>query len=77
MNDRNERTELQKRLAAELAEKAKKRAQTSDNDLPDGVTDSAFLKGTTRTTRLGWVWLLLGAAAVAVVIYAVIQSSGG
>ncbi|HMH70303.1 MAG TPA: hypothetical protein VK502_02800 [Candidatus Saccharimonadales bacterium] len=54
----DERSELQQRLAAELREKAKKRAE-NDNDLPDGVEDSNYLKDTKSTTSLAWVWIII------------------
>lgn len=51
------RSKLQERLAAELQERAKQRAHESDR--PDGVDDSQFLKETKATTSLAWVWVLL------------------
>jgi hypothetical protein len=50
------RSELQKRVAAELQAKAKQDAEAAD--LPDGVTDSQFIKGTTATGRFAWIWVL-------------------
>lgn len=50
------RSELQKRVAAELQEKARQSADPAD--LPDGVEDSQFIKGTTGTGRFAWVWIL-------------------
>lgn len=58
------RTKLQERLAAELSEKAKKKAETVSNDLPDGVDDSRYVEGTKTTTSLAWVWILIIVAAV-------------
>ena len=75
VNQNSNRTKLQEKLAAELQEKAKKRAELENNGLPDGVNDSDYLKDTKQTTSLAWVWLLIGIAAVAVFIYVVIQSS--
>lgn len=49
------RTELQKRLATELQEKAREKAAQAD--LPDGVTDSQFIKGTKQTSGLAGVWI--------------------
>lgn len=53
-----DRSKLQERLAAELRERAKTRAEIDDK-LPDGVNDSEYLKGTKTTTSLAWVWILL------------------
>jgi hypothetical protein len=75
VNQENTRSKLQERLAAELSEKAKKRAQDEAADLPDGVTDSNYLKDTKQTTSLAWVWAIVGVLAIGVVIYFVIQSS--
>ena len=50
------RSELQKRIASELQEKARNAAEPAD--LPDGVDDSQFIKGTTGTGRFAWVWIL-------------------
>ena len=75
VNQENTRSKLQERLAAELSEKAKKRAQDEAADLPDGVKDSNYLKDTKQTTSLAWVWALLGIIAIGVTIYFVIQSS--
>lgn len=66
-----DRSKLQERLAAELNEKAKKRAE-NDAALPDGVTDSQYLKDTKSTTSLAWVWvalLLIGIAVFMVLMF--------
>ncbi len=70
----NERTELQKRLAAELAEKAKKNPQPGMGDLPDGVDDSAYIEGTKKTTSLAWVWVLIGVSTIALLIWLVVAT---
>lgn len=66
-----ERTELQQRLAAELREKARARAE-SENQFDD-IEKSSYLDGTKRTTSLAWVWALIVAAAIAVLVYLVIR----
>lgn len=75
MNQQNERTELQKRIAAELAEKAKKKSLEGTSDRPDGVTDSAYLEKTKTTTSLAWVWMLIVVAAIGIGIWLVVASS--
>ncbi|HEX7484210.1 MAG TPA: hypothetical protein VF281_03595 [Candidatus Saccharimonadales bacterium] len=64
------RSELQRRLAAELNEKARKRAELENQPLPDGVDDSTFVKDTTGTSKYAWVWivLILGAAVMTFVL---------
>jgi Flp pilus assembly protein TadB len=72
MNQQNERSELQKRIAAELAEKAKKKSLEPSSDRPDGVSDSAYLEQTKTTTSLAWVWILIILAAVGIIIWLVV-----
>ena len=64
-----ERSELQRRLATELQEKARKRAE-ADNAFDD-IEKMSYLDGTKRTTSLAWVWVLIIIAAVAVLIYVI------
>jgi len=70
LQQKNERSELQQRIAAELNEKAKKKANV-DTTKPDGVTDSAYLEKTKITTSLAWVWVLIAAAAIGILIWLV------
>lgn len=74
MNQQNDRTELQKRIAAELAEKAKKKVDEPKGDRPDGVDDSAYLEKTKTTTSLAWVWILIAIAFVAILLWLVVTS---
>lgn len=75
MNQQNERTELQKRIAAELAEKAKKKALEPEQKSHDGVEDSAYLEGTKRTTSLAWVWVLIFLAVIVISVWLVMSGS--
>lgn len=61
------RTELQNRLAAELQEKARQKAKQSN--MPDGVDDSQYIKGTKQTTSLAWVWVILAITASVLIIW--------
>ncbi len=67
MTNPGKKSELQKRLVAELREKAAKTAQI-ENDPPDGVEDSNYVKNYKQTTSLAWVWALILAAFVVIVI---------
>jgi uncharacterized protein HemX len=67
-----DRSQLQQRVAAELQEKARKRAQESTQ--PDGVTDSAYLKDTKSTTSLAWVWVLIVVLAVGATVFLIISN---
>ncbi len=68
-----QRTQLQERIAAELRERSKQNA--SSGDLPDGVNDSQYMKGTKQTSSLGWLWILVGLAVVGVIIWLTIISA--
>lgn len=72
MKQNETRSELQKRVAAELQDKAKKKALEAER--PDGVTDSAYLKDTKDTTSLAWVWVLIGIAIIALAIWLLIAT---
>jgi Flp pilus assembly protein TadB len=74
MNQEAERTELQKRIAAELAEKAKKKSLEPTQDRPDGISDSAYLEKTKTTTSLAWIWILIAIAAVGILVWLVVIS---
>lgn len=73
VNQNSNRTKLQEQLAAELQEKAKKKAEL-DASLPDGVEDSQYIKGTKKTTSLAWVWVLIVIFAVGAVIVLTVRS---
>ncbi len=64
------RTELQKRVAADLTDRAKKK--TDFTDMPDGVDDSAFLIGTKKTTSLMGVWISIAVIAIILLIVFII-----
>lgn len=70
LQQNNDRSELQRRIAAELNEKAKKKAEI-DTSKPDGVSDSAYLEKTKTTTSLAWVWVLIVVAFVGALIWLV------
>jgi len=67
INQKDERSELQQRIAAELQEKAKLNANKSDQ--PDGVSDSEYLKDTKQTTSNAWIWIVLALIAVLVILF--------
>lgn len=67
LRQQDSRSDLQKKIAAELQEKAKR--VEVDTDLPDGVEDSAFIKGTKQTTNLAWIWGLVALAVIAVIFW--------
>ena len=73
-NQESIRSDLQKRLAQELSEKAKNKNLDPAKELPDGVDDSAYIQNTKQTTSLAWVWLLIVIAGVAALIWFFIAS---
>ncbi|MCB9820188.1 hypothetical protein H6796_02725 [Candidatus Nomurabacteria bacterium] len=73
LKQESQRSKLQERVAADLAEKARQRA-AADNDSPDGVADSAYMKDKKVTTSLGLVWVIVAIAAVAILIWLAVAS---
>lgn len=73
MRQDDNRSELQQRLATELQDKARKKAL--EQDLPDGVDDSQYIKGTKNSSKLLGVWIVIGIIAVIVVIYLIIKTA--
>lgn len=71
----DKQSELQRRIAAELKDKARKRDLELEN--PDGVDDSRYVEGTKQTTSLAWAWALIGIATVAIIIWLVVISTEG
>ena len=66
------RSQLQERLAAELQEKARRNA--AKVDMPDGVSDSQYVKDTKQTTSLAWLWIIISIVMISLVIWLVVQS---
>ena len=71
----DDRSELQQRLAAELREKAKKRAEI-ENTPSDPINDSQYLKDTKTTTSLAWVWVLIVIATIAAMVFIIVKAKG-
>lgn len=75
VNQEHTRTKLQERIAADLAEKAKRKAEEDSGDRPDGVEDSAYMENSKHTTSLAGVWLAIVIVGVAVLIWLVVAST--
>lgn len=56
------RSRYQEKIAAELQERAKKK--TLQTDLPDGVEDSEYIKGTRKTDQKSVINIVAGVLAV-------------
>ena len=72
ISQKDERSELQQRIAADLQQKAKQSSQKAD--MPDGVNDSQYIKGTKTTTSLAWVWVVIGVIFVGIIIWLTVLS---
>ena len=72
ISQKDERSELQQRIAADLQQKAKQSSQKADR--PDGVDDSQYIKGTKTTTSLAWVWVVIGVIFVGIIIWLTVLS---
>lgn len=76
LRQEDNQTDLQKRLAAELKAKAEAKSRQLDHERPDGVEDSRYIEKTKQTTGLLWLWLLVGALFVGVMIWLAVFSTG-
>lgn len=56
------RSQLQERLAAELREKAK--LQANNSEPLDQTKHSNYLKNTEQTSSRAWIWFLIGGIVV-------------
>lgn len=73
MKQDENRSELQKRVAQQLTEKAKKK-DPNPADLPDGVDDSAYMKNTKQTSGLAMLWIVIVVIGVGALIWYIIAS---
>lgn len=71
-----QRSKLQEKIAADLRAKAAERAK-ADIEGPkyDGAEDAGIVQDTHTSSPLLGVWLGIGVAAVAAVIYLIVRSS--
>ena len=68
-----DRSELQQKIAADMTERLRARAETDDTP-PDHVEDSKFMEGTSHMSRTGIILLaMLIVAATVVIILAAIH----
>lgn len=57
--DTERNAELNRRITADLRAKVQ-----SSRDEVDGVNDSAYIKDTKKTSKFGWVWIILIVLAI-------------
>lgn len=72
VNQQDQRSELQERIAAELREKAKA-SSLQEKATMDGVDDIRYLEGTKQTTTLAWAWILIAIMASVVIVMFLMQ----
>ena len=64
VNKENEKKdELSRRIDADLRAKAVASSRVDDDD-PDFVEDTAYLKDLKKTGKFGWVWIVLIVLAI-------------
>lgn len=59
--------ELNRRIAAELRERTEKSVQIGDD--PDLAEDSEYVEQFKKTSKFGWVWIVLIALALLSLIF--------
>lgn len=67
INQQNSRTKLQEKVAAELRAKAAQ-VQSVEGEMPDGIEDSAYLRGTRQSGSFSRKWFLFILLAVVLVV---------
>ena len=72
VNQQDQRSELQERIAAELREKAKA-SSLQEKATMDGVDDIRYLEDTKQTTTLAWAWILIAIMSGAVIVMFLMQ----
>lgn len=71
--DEGYKSELQKKVAAELREKLRTSEHDKKAERPDGIEDSAYIKGTKKTTSLAWTWMLIFFVFAAVIVWMMLR----
>ena len=57
--NQEEDNEITRRINADLRERAMQTAGEGDNDMPDLAEDSEYVKTLKKTSKFGWVWIVL------------------
>lgn len=65
-----QRSELQKKIAAEL--QAKHKVEPPKGDEIDGVEDSVYVENMKQTTSLAWAWVLIVLATIGIIIWFIV-----
>ena len=68
-DDKN--SDLTRRINADLREKTQKTTYVGGNADPDLAEDSDYVKDLQKTSRFGWIWLVLIVLAAASLVFIV------
>ena len=71
----NKNSDLEQRISADL--RAKAVAEAPDGEVTDFETDSEYLKGTKKTGRFTWVWVVLIVLAIISLVVIFMPASRG
>ena len=71
VNQKDQRIELQEKIAADL--RAKIGQTVGAGDERDDIADSKYMEGTKQTTALAWAWILIAVMAAVVVALFLMQ----
>ena len=71
VNQKDQRTELQEKIAADL--RAKIGQTVGAGDERDDIADSKYMEGTKQTKTLAWAWILIAVMAAVVVALFLMQ----
>ena len=72
VSQKDSRSELQEKIAADLRAKAQQTVGSGD-DSRDEIADSKYMEGTKQTTTLAWAWILIALMAAGVVTLFLMQ----
>ncbi|MBQ2643713.1 MAG: hypothetical protein Q4C24_01135 [Candidatus Saccharibacteria bacterium] len=62
-------TELSRKISADLREKALRASgMTGEEDAPDFAEDSEYVKDFKKTSKFGWIWVVLIVLAILSII---------
>ncbi|MBR3138177.1 hypothetical protein IKG41_02420 [Candidatus Saccharibacteria bacterium] len=65
VNKENQNDELSRRISADLRTKMTEGVGVIDGDEPDLIDDSEYVKNFKKTSKFGWIWIVLILLAVA------------
>ena len=66
--EQEQNDELSRRITADLRAKAMETADISDSDDVDLAEEAEYLRNLNKTSRFGWVWIVLILLAIASLI---------